>query len=173
MKKLLFLFSLMLCSLCFSCSNDDNKLGDKAEEAWNHFVQKHLVGEWVPNKIEIKPIIGEVLLSTPYPHKDGCDRDILSMSENFEGAFSVYSESCSIVNYPFKWKHQIGTLSFEFDNRILTAFLLKKSNEYLVLDFKAIDALPILTKYYPDIATLPAEELALLVVKVTFLKKAN
>lgn len=172
MKRIVLLMSFCMLALFSSCNNDDNALGHKAEDAWLSFVQKDLIGDWSPQKVELKPIIGEPLMSIPYPNIPNCDVDVLTFRKDFTGGFTKHGEACASQQIPFYWKHRLGVIIFQLsEEKIITSLLLKKSPKYLVLDFKAADALPILKQYYPDIVKVPEDQLALLVVKMYFVKK--
>ncbi|MDM1380207.1 hypothetical protein [Myroides marinus] len=171
MKKLSCIVLILFAGLFFTgCSSDDNG-GSKAEQEWIKFVQKHLIGEWTPYQIDVKPIIGEAVFSSPYPHTPSCNKDLLVLKNDFTGNFNHYVQGCQMGVTNFKWNHRLGELSFKLENGTeIPMILLKKSEKVLVLAVPAKAVKQYLIPLFPQIEYIEESQLNLLFANITLVK---
>lgn len=171
MRRLSVLIIICVLSLLSSCSSDDNSTGARIEKEWIAFVQKHLIGDWNPNLIEVKPLIGSAIYSTTYPNKTNCNNDFLQFQKDFTGSFNQNSDDCKLKVTKFKWNHRIGELIFTLENGMeIKAVLLRKSDSELVLAIPVLEIMPLIQKIYPAIADVDPDTLKLLHLKIRFEK---
>lgn len=171
MRQLGVLIILSVFSLLFSCSSDDNSTGARVEKEWIAFVQKHLIGEWAPKFIEVRPLIGSAIYSTPYPNQPNCKEDFLQFQKDFTGSFSQNSEDCKLKITNFKWNHRLAELIFTLDDGSeIKALLLKKSESNLVLAIPVLEVMPFVQKIYPAISNVDVDTLKLLHLRIILTK---
>lgn len=171
MRRLSVLLLIGVFSLFYSCSSDDNSTGGKIEKEWIAFVQKHLIGDWTPKSIEVKPLVGAPVFSTPYPHQPNCKSDILRFEKNFTGTFNQNSSDCQLKINKFKWNHRLGELIFTLENGLeVKAVLLKKSANNLVFAIPVTEIMPVIEKLYPQIVNVDPVTLKLLHLKISLEK---
>ncbi|EKB04803.1 hypothetical protein HMPREF9711_01668 [Myroides odoratimimus CCUG 3837] len=171
MKKVGYIILLLFAGLVFNgCSSDDNG-GSSAESGWIKFVQKHLIGEWTPQQIEVKPIIGQAVFSSPYPHTPSCNKDLLVLQKDFTGNFDHYVQGCQVSKTNFKWNHRLGELSFTLENGSeIPMILLKKSEKALVLAVPAKAVKEYLIPLFPEIEYIEDSQLNLLFANIILTK---
>lgn len=170
MKKLSCIVLILFAGLFFTgCSSDDNSSSPESE--WIKFVQKHLIGEWTPYQIAVKPIIGEAVFSSPYPHTPNCNKDLLVLKNDFTGNFNHYVQGCQKGTTNFKWNHRLGELSFKLENGTeIPMILLKKSEKVLVLAVPAKAVKQYLIPLFPQIEYIEDSQLNLLFANITLTK---
>lgn len=170
MKKLLVILSVSVL-LFSSCSSDNNSTGARAEEEWNTFIQKHLIGEWNPQKIVIKPLLGAAVIEKSYPYFAGCEKDRLLLRKDYTGQFDSYVAQCQLHTTSFKWYHKLGELGFQInDNVEIKTILVHKSSKELVLAVPLKAVLPFLKAYIPEVEELEPLQIELLFVNLYFVK---
>ncbi|MDR0228019.1 MAG: hypothetical protein LBI72_03030 [Flavobacteriaceae bacterium] len=173
MKRLLFLFCVLVASSIsvISCTVTDNDMGDKAAHKWNDFVQKNLVGDWVPMSIEFGPIIGSSIQTIPYPHNPNCTKDILVMRKDYSGAFNHQLSDCTLKQTKLTWKHRLGEVSFVTDNgRTVKSVPLHKDSKAMVLLFPALEFPELVNMIDPTGELITSEKIKLLTFKITYVK---
>ncbi|MCC9042122.1 hypothetical protein LNQ81_05380 [Myroides sp. M-43] len=172
MRKYLYIGLIALGMVFTSCSKDDDSAGAKAEKEWIKFVQKHLIGEWTPYQIEVKPLIGAAVFNTPYHHKANCNKDKLLLKDDFTGMFNKSVENCVLASTNFKWNHKLGELSFTLqDGTEVQTILLKKSEKVLVLALPAKAVKPYLIPLFPEIEHLEHSQLSKLFANIILVKE--
>lgn len=171
MRKYLYIGIIALGMVFTSCSKDDDSAGANAEKEWIKFVQKHLVGEWTPSEIEVKPLIGDAIFSISYSHKANCSKDKFVLKNNFTGMFNKSVESCALSSISFKWHHQLGELNLTLDDgTVFNAILLEKSDKELVVALPAKEVKSYLIPLFPEIERIEDSQLSLLFVNIVLVK---
>ncbi len=171
MRRLSILIIIGVLSLLSSCSSDDNSTGARVEKEWIAFVQKHLIGDWTPKSIEVKPLVGSAIYSTPYPNKPNCKSDFLQFQKDFTGSFNQNGDNCELKETKFKWNHRLGELIFTLENGVeIKTLLLKKSESQLVLAIPVLEVLPVIQKIYPAISEVDPDTLKLLHLRINLEK---
>lgn len=166
---------VLLCLTLFilgSCTHNDNTIGDRAAKKWEDFVMKDLVGQWNPELIEIKPLVGQPVFSTTYPVVANCSEDILELNRDLSGSFSHFSLDCDQDVIPFTWNHILLRLSFTLENNTTyTPILVSRSPSILELGVPVKSVMPYIKEFYPEIDQLEQDVLDLLFVNIIFNKK--
>lgn len=171
MRKYYYILLIALGVTFISCSSDDDSAGAKAEKEWIKFVQKHLIGEWTPYQIEVKPLIGNAVFSSSYPHTLNCNKDLVVLRNDFSGSFSKYVKGCALETTQFKWNHRLGELSFKLeDGTEIQTILLKKSDKVLVLAIPAVAVKEHLLPLFPEIQYIEDSQLKLLFANIILVK---
>lgn len=173
MKRiLLFVLAISIYGLLFvGCTVSDNDMGDRAEKKWNEFVQKNLVGEWKPQQIEIKPIIGAAIIQKKYPVIPGCSQDVMTFKKDYTGTFDSYLNACKLQSLPLKWYHKFGEVGVEFnDGTTIRTIPLHKSENDLVVAIPLKTMMPYMSSFVPEVAHIDPILVELLFVNITFVK---
>ncbi|MGG5508227.1 MULTISPECIES: hypothetical protein [unclassified Myroides] len=117
--------------LSAACSNDEANTGQRAESEWNNYIQKHLIGEWKPISICIKPLVGETLLKEEYSSM-GKPNDVVRLDTDFTGVFTREDESNTSKTTTFTWYHKLEELGLVLPNHpVFKAVIIHKSQEEL------------------------------------------
>lgn len=173
MKRILFLFVTLSLS-CFvfvGCAVDDNDMGDRAAKKWNEFVQKNLIGDWEPTKIEIKPVIGAAIIQKEYPVIPGCSHDVMTFKKDYTGTFDSYLNACKLQSLPLKWYHKLGEVGVEFnDGTTIRTIPVHKSENNLVVAIPLKTMIPYISSFVPEVAHIDPILVELLFVNITFSK---
>ncbi|MDR2222727.1 MAG: hypothetical protein LBE34_08285 [Flavobacteriaceae bacterium] len=173
MKRLLVLFCVLVVSSISlsSCTVNDNDMGDKAAHKWEDFVQKNLIGDWVPVSIAFGPVIGVPIKTIPYPHKPDCNKDLLIMRKDYSGAFNRQLNDCVLKQTKLTWKHRFADVSFVTeDGRTIKSVPLHKDSKSLVLLFPAAEFPEIVKMIDPTGELITSENIKFLMFKVTYVK---
>ncbi|MHC5201095.1 hypothetical protein ACYSNV_02580 [Myroides sp. LJL119] len=166
--RILLCFTLLIL---FSCTHNDNTIGDRAAQSWENFVQKDLIGTWNPSVIEIKPLIGKPLFTMNYPVIQDCSIDQVTLNRDYSGNFTHFLKGCTTEQIDFTWSHVIMRLRFSLpDGTVITPLLLKKSSNQLELAVPVKTVMPYIKDLYPEIDQLEQDLLDLLVVSLVLVK---
>ena len=169
MKKIMALLTGMLL-LFTACEKNDNDTADRAEKEWNKFIQKHLLGEWKPSTIEVKPLLGAVVLQKEYAGlQPQGTQDILVLKQDYTGQFNTFLQQGQLKTITFKWYHKLEELGIILeDKREFKTILLRKSSEELSVSIPLQAVIQDLNVYLPELDTLEQKEL--LFVHFNFVK---
>ncbi|WP_410879132.1 hypothetical protein [Myroides sp. DW712] len=171
MKKLIALLTGIL--LLFSaCEKNDNDTADRAEKEWTKFIQKHLIGEWKPNGIEVKPLLGAVVLQKDYADlQPPGTQDILILKQDYTGQFNTFLQQGQLKSIHFKWYHKLEELGVILDDkREFKTILLRKSSEELRVSIPLQAVIADLVAFIPELEEIDATERGLLFVHFNFVK---
>lgn len=171
MKKLVALLTGILL-LFTACEQNDNDTSDRAEKEWNKFIQKHLLGEWKPAIIEVKPLLGAVVLHKEYASlQPQGTQDMLVLRQDYTGQFNTFLQQGQLKTINFKWYHKLEELSVILeDKREFKSILLHKSKEELKVSIPLNFVMEELKTYIPELEYIDASERRLLFVHFNFVK---
>lgn len=171
MKKILVLLTGILL-LFTACEHNDNDTSDRAEKEWNKFIQKHLVGEWKPVAIEVKPLVGEVVFHKDYASlQPSGTQDILVLNQDYTGQFHSFLQQGQLKTIKFNWYHKLEELGVILeDKREFKTILLRKSSEELRVSIPLQAVIEELKPYMPELEEIEATERRLLFVHFNFVK---
>lgn len=141
MKRLL----TILCVVAFlstACSNDEANTGQRAESEWNDYIQKHLIGEWKPISLSVKPLLGDVLLREDYTALSK-PNDVVRLNKDFTGVLTREDQQKNIKSTAFKWYHKFEELGLVLpDYPVFKAVILHKSQKELEVALPLEQVLP-------------------------------
>lgn len=171
MKKIMALLTGMLL-LFTACEKNDNDTADRAEKEWNKFIQKHLLGEWKPSAIEVKPLLGAVVLQKEYAElQPQGTQDILVLKQDYTGQFNTFLQQGQLKIITFNWYHKLEELGVILeDKREFKTILLRKSSEELSVSIPLQAVIEDLKPYMPELEEIEATEAGLLFVHFNFVK---
>ena len=169
-KRMAILIGVLL--LCIACTSNDNDTADRAENEWTRFIQKHLIGEWKPESIEVKPLLGSVVLEKKYTSlQPSGTQDILVLNQDYTGQFKTFLSQGQLQNIDFKWYHKLEELGVILeDKREFKSILLDKAEGKLQVSIPLQSVLDDLKTYLPELEDIEASERGLLFVHFNFVK---
>lgn len=169
-KRLAILIGVLL--LCIACTSNDNDTADRAEKEWTKFIQKHLIGEWKPESIEVKPLLGSVVLDKKYTSLQPTGtQDILVLNQDYTGQFKTFLSQGQLKTIDFKWYHKLEELGVILeDKREFKSILLHKSSNELQVSIPLSIIVDELKVYIPEVEELEARAGELLFVHFNFVK---
>ncbi|WP_158961986.1 hypothetical protein [Myroides fluvii] len=171
MKKLIVILTSFLF-LFSSCSKNDNDTADRAEKEWTNFIQKHLIGQWKPQSIEVKPLVGPVLIEKKYSSIQPVNtQDILVLNQDFTGQFKTFLQQGKLKTIDFTWYHKLEELGIILeDKREFKSLLLEKSSGKLLVSVPLNTVINELKSYIPELENLEAAKREVLFVYFIFVK---
>ena len=171
MKKLMAILTVILL-FGTACSKEEDNTAERAEKEWTKFIQKHLVGEWKPESIEVKPLLGAVLLEKKYENLQPVGtQDILTLNQDYTGQFHTFLAQGTRKTISFKWYHKLDELGVILeDKREFKSIILDKSEEKLQVSLPLQMVMDDLKTYLPELEDIEASERGLLFVHLTFVK---
>lgn len=169
MKRGLLIFGIVVF-LFVSCANDEDNTGERAEKEWNNFIQKHLIGEWTPESITIKPVLGAPVLEKSYASMNAAeDRVVLNVDYTGHFKTSLDSQQPKIIH--FKWYPKLDELGIIVNENLeFKGIILHKSAQELLVALPLETILPYLEPYLPELSHLDNTEVTSLVVNLRFVK---
>lgn len=171
MKKLIALLTGILLFFT-ACEKNDNDTADRAEKEWTKFIQKHLIGEWKPTAIEVKPLLGAVVLHKEYASlQPSGTQDVFILKQDYTGQFNTFLQQGQLKTLHFKWYHKLEELGLILeDKREFKTILLHKSNEELRVSIPLQAVIADLLAFIPELEDIDATERGLLFVHFNFVK---
>lgn len=171
MKKLMAILTVILL-FGTACSKEEDNTAERAEKEWTKFIQKHLIGEWKPESIEVKPLLGPVLLEKKYELLQPTGtQDILTLNQDYTGQFKTFLSQGTGKTINFKWYHKLEELGVILeDKREFKSILLDKAEGKLQVSVPLQNVLDDLKAYLPELEDIEASERGLLFVHFNFVK---
>ncbi|WP_413510944.1 hypothetical protein [Myroides odoratus] len=169
MKSVLLILG-MVVFLFVSCANDQDNTGERAEKEWNNFIQKHLIGEWKPESITIKPVLGAPVIEKSYASMNATE-DKVVLNIDYTGYFKTSLDAEQPKTIHFKWYPKLDELGIIGNDEVeFKGIILHKSAQELVVALPLQDVLPYLKPYIQELNHLNAVEIEALVVNFRFVK---
>jgi len=157
MKKSLVSLGIVALLLS-SCANDEANTEERAQNEWTNFIQKHLVGEWKPQSITIKPLLGQAVVKKEYS-SFGNSADVVVLNKDFTGVFQAYDSLGQAKSSPFIWYHKLEELGIQIaDNRTLKTILLHKSTNELEVSIGLEQVAADLIPFIPEVKEIKEKE---------------
>lgn len=131
-----------------------------------------IVGSWVPTNVYVG--LPTSPLDMPYPHKEGCDQDVLTFDKSNTVVFNLHSETCEITPTGTSWQLDAGTkmLSFNLFGQDMKVEVKSSTDKELVIKAKGDQFAALIPILMPDIGnSLPTSLLSLIQIELSFEKK--
>ncbi|MBB1149271.1 hypothetical protein H4K35_03835 [Myroides sp. NP-2] len=157
MRNLLASFTI-LTLLFSSCANDEANTQERAQNEWTNFIQKHLLGEWKPQSITVRPLLGHAFVLKEYSSL-GNDADVVRLHKDYTGVFQSLDALGQVKNIPFTWYHKLDELGIQLqDDRVLKTILLNKSSTELELSINLAHVEADLIPLIPELKQIKDKE---------------
>lgn len=171
MKKLMAILTVILL-FGTACSKEEDNTAERAEKEWTKFIQKYLIGEWKPESIEVKPLLGPVRFEKKYELlQPAGTQDILTLNQDYTGQFKTFLSEGTGKTINFKWYHKLEELGVILeDKREFKSILLDKAEGKLQVSIPLQSVEEDLKPYLPELEDIEASERGLLFVHFNFVK---